>query len=809
METILQDIRYGVRTLIKRPGFTAVAVIALALGIGANTAIFSVVNSLLLRPLPFSEPDKLVQVWEANLTRGKSEIPASFPNFADWRDQNQVFEQVVAYTDHSFNLTGAGESERIRSALVSPAFFSTLGISPTLGRVFLPEEDQKNKVFSVVMGQRLWQRRFNSDPNIVGKAINLNGDSFTVVGVIAQNAHVPLLPADIELWAPVSHGFSFTERRAHYLRVLARLKPEVTVQQAQSDMDSIANSLAERYPDSNMNFSVRLVPLQQQIIGNFKTALLVLLGAVVFVLLIASANVANMLMARAASRQKEIGIRMALGAGRARLVRQLLTESLLLAFAGGMVGLLLALWGIDLLVALSPSDIPRVKEIAIDGRVLGFTLTVSILTGIIFGIVPALQASRPDLNETLKEGGRSSTGGIGRQRVRSLLVVAEIALSLVLLVGAGLLMRSFIKLQSVDPGFDSRNVLTMQLDLSGPNYKTGTQVIAFHNLLLEKIKALPGVESASTRSFTPVASDASYAYLGFVIEGVPLDVANRSVAYYNAVSPDYFQTMRIPLLKGRQFDHHDVRKALNVAIVNETAARRFFPDGDPIGKRVSFNDENPTEEDWSTIIGVVKDTKPRSLDGESVAEMYMPYDQQPESIMSLMIRTTNKPETMASAVRSELQSLDGNQPVYSIRTLDSVLSESVATPRFRTFLLGVFAAVALILAVVGIYGVMSYSVSQRKHEIGIRMALGAQGSDVLKLVVGQGMKLALIGVVLGVAGAYGLTRLMSSLLYGVTATDPATFIVIPVILVGVALAACAVPARRATRVDPMIALRYE
>ncbi|HST22681.1 MAG TPA: ABC transporter permease [Blastocatellia bacterium] len=809
METILQDIRYGVRTLIKHPGFTAVAVIALALGIGANTAIFSVVNSLLLRPLPFSEPDKLVQVWETNLTRGKSEMPASFPNFADWRDQNHVFEQVVAYTDGSFNLTGTSESERIRSALVSPAFFSTLGISPILGRVFLPEEDQKNKVFSVVMGQRLWQRRFNSDPNIVGKAINLNGDSFTVVGVIAQNAHLPLLPVDIELWVPISHGFSFNERGAHYLQVLARLKPEVTIQQAQSDMDSIANSLAERYPDSNTNFSVRLVPLQQQIVGDFKTALLVLLGAVVFVLLIASANVANMLLARAAARQKEIAIRMALGAGRARLIRQLLTESMLLAFAGGVVGLLLALWGIDLLVAFSPSDIPRVKEVAIDGRVLGFTLGVSILTGIIFGFVPALQASRPDLNETLKEGGRSATGGIGRQRVRSLLVVAEIALSLVLLVGAGLLIRSFIKLQSVNPGFDSRNVLTMQLDLSGPNYKTGTQVIAFHNLLLEKIKALPGIESASTRSFTPVASDAPYAYLSFAIEGVPVDVANRSVAYYNAVSPDYFQTMRIPVLKGRQFDEHDVRKAQNVTIVNETAARRFFSDEDPIGKRVSLNDENPTEEDWVTIIGIVKDTKPRALDRESVAEMYMPYDQQPELGMSLMIRTTNKPETMASAVRSELQTLDGNQPVYSIRTLDSVLSESVATPRFRTFLLGAFAAVALILAVVGIYGVMSYSVSQRKHEIGIRMALGAQSTDVLKLVVGQGMALALIGVALGVAGAYGLTRLMSSLLYGVSATDLTTFIVIPVILAGVALGACFVPARRATKVDPMVALRYE
>ncbi|MGA9771425.1 MAG: ABC transporter permease [Blastocatellia bacterium] len=809
LETLWQDLRFGARMLLKHPGFTLIAALTLALGIGANTAIFSVVNSLLLRPLPFSEPDKLVQIWEANVKRGRSEMPASFPNFADWRDQNHVFEQVVAYTDGSFNLTGTGESERIRSALVSPAFFSTLGINPILGRVFLPEEDKKNKVFSVVMGQRLWQRRFDSDPNIVGKSINLNGDSFTVVGVIAQNAHLPLLPVDIELWVPVSHGFSFTERGAHYLQVLARLKLEVTIQQAQSEMDSIANSLAEHYPDSNTNFGIRLVPLQQQIVGDFKTALLVLLGAVVFVLLIASANVANMLLARAATRQKEIAIRMALGAGRARLIRQLLTESMLLAFAGGLVGLLLALWGIDLLVAFSPFDIPRVKEVAIDGRVLGFTLGVSILTGIIFGFAPALQASRPDLNETLKEGGRSASGGIGRQRVRSLLVVAEIALSLVLLVGAGLLMRSFIKLQSVNPGFDSRNVLTMQLDLSGPNYKTGTQVIAFHNLLLERIKALPGIESASTRSYTPVASDAPFAYLSFAIEGVPIDIANRSVAYYNAVSTDYFQTMGIPVLKGRQFDEHDVRKAQNVAMVNETAARRFFPDEDPIGKRVSFNDENPTEQDWATIIGVVKDTKPRALDGESVAEMYMPYDQQPELGMSLMIRTTNKPETMASAVRSELQALDGNQPVYSIRTLDSVLSESVATPRFRTFLLGAFAAVALILAVVGIYGVISYSVAQRTHEIGIRMALGAEARNIFKLVIGQGMLLTAIGVMIGLTGSFALMRFLSSLLFGVSATDTITFASITALLSLVALLACYVPARRATKVDPMIALRTE
>ncbi|HKP87588.1 MAG TPA: ABC transporter permease [Blastocatellia bacterium] len=809
MQTLRQDIRYGTRALLKYPGFTAVAVIALALGIGANTAIFSVVNSMLLRSLPFSEPDRLVQIWESNIKRGRTEMPASFPNFADWRDQNHVFEQVIAYSDWSFNLTRAGEPERIRSAIVSPTFFSTLGITPLVGRVFLAEEDQKGKDFVVVMGEQLWRRRFNSDPNIAGKAIDLGGQSFTVVGVIAQGAQLPLMPNDIDLWAPVSQGFGMTNRRGHYLSVIARLKPGVTREQAQADMDSIAASIAEKYPDSNTDFGVRLVGLHEQIVGDFKTALLVLLAAVVCVLLIASANVANMLLARAADRQKEIAIRSALGAGRARLVRQLLTESLLLAFAGGMIGLLLALWGIDLLVALSPADLPRVKEVAVDGHVLGFTLAVSLLTGIIFGLAPALQASRPDLNEMLKEGGRSATSGTGRQRLRSLLVVSEIALSLVLLVGAGLLMRSFLKLESVNPGFNPRNVLTMQLDLSGPNYKTGAQVIAFHDQLLDKIKALPGVESAATRSFTPIAPDASFAFLSFQVEGRPVDLADRTIAFYNAVSPDYFQTMEIAVVKGRQFDQHDVRKAQNVAIINETLARRHFPGEDPIGKRVTLNDENPTEEEWVTIVGIVKDTKPRALDSESVAELYMPYDQQPESYMSLMIRTTSQTEAMAAAVRSEVQALDPNQPVYSIRTLQSVLSESVSTPRFRTLLLAILALVAVILAVVGIYGVMSYSVTQRTHELGIRMALGAKSSDVLKLVVGHGLALALAGVALGLAGSFALTRLMSSLLYGVSATDPATFVSIPLILTGVALGACFVPARRATKVDPMAALRHE
>jgi putative ABC transport system permease protein len=809
MNTLWQDLRYGLRMLLKNPGFTLVAVVALALGIGANSAIFSVVNSLLLRPLPFEQPDRLVQVWEAIPQRGRFEVPASFPNFADWRDQNHVFEQTVAYSGWSFNLTGSAEPERIRSAIVSPAFFSTLGIKPILGRTLLPGEDQPGKDLSVVISRRLWERRFNSDPNVVGKTVELNGKGFTVVGVIAPPADLPGLSDDTELWAPVSQGLGFTNRLWHYLNVIARLKPGVGREQAQADMDRIAAALSRQYPEANADRGLRVVPLQEQVVGDVRPALLVLLGAVVFVLLIASTNVANMLLARAAGRQKEIAIRTALGAGRWRLVRQLLTESLLLALAGGTAGLLLALWGTDLLVAFGPSDLPRVKEVAVDGRVLAFTFAVSLLVGLVFGLVPALQASRPELNETLKEGGRSATGGAARRRVRSLLVVTEVTLSLVLLVGAGLLLKSFFRLQAVNPGFNPQNILTMQLDLTGPNYQKGAQAISFHDQLLDRVKALPGVESAATTSFVPIAPDAGFSRLAFAIEGQTPDPADPPVAFYNGVSPDYFRTMQIPVLRGRVFDERDVRNSPGVAIVNETLARRYFPGSDPVGRRITMNDENPKEEDWATIIAVVKDTKPRELAGEPVAEMYMPYAQQPEPNMALMIRTVARPDAVAAAVRREVLALDRDQPVYSVRTLPAVMSEAVATPRFRTYLLGAFAALALVLAVVGIYGVMSYAVTQRTHEFGIRMALGAQGKDVLKLVVGHGMALALAGVAIGLVASFALTRVLAGLLYGVTPTDPVTFAAVSLLLAAVALAACLVPARRATKVDPMTALRYE
>jgi len=809
MDILLRELRYSARSLIKSPGFTAVAVLVLALGIGANTAIFSVVNSVLLRPLPYSDPGQLVQLWEAKPAQGRNEISASYPNFADWRDQNHTFEQVVAYADWTFNLTDTGgEPERIRSVIVSPAFFSALGIKPIRGRVFLAGEDQTGKDLVAVISESLWQRRFESDPNIIGRSVNLDDKSFTVVGVIARGVQTPLLSDEIELWAPVSHGEAFTNRQGHYLKVIARLNPGATPQQAQAEMNTIASRLEQQYPESNKGLGVRVVSLGDQIVGNSRASLLVMLAAVVFVLLIGSANVANMLLARAAVRQKEMAIRTALGAGRWQIVRQLLTESMLLSLLSGTLGLLVAIWGIDLLVTLSPVDLPRVKEVTIDLRVLGFTFAVSVLTGILFGLLPALQASRPNLNERLKAGGRNATSGTNRQRLRGTLVIAEIALSLVLLVGAGLLIRSFVRLQAVNPGFNPSNVLTMRIDLTGPKYKTSSQVIAFNNQLLERLKQLPGIESASTRSYVPIARDDSYANLRFNLEGRKADDADPPVAYYNAVSSDYFQTMMIPLLKGRGFSERDVRGTPNVAIVNSTLAQRYIRGEDALGKRISLED-NPKEEDWITIVGVVGDTKPRELRSEPVAELYMPYNQQPEGGMSLMIRHSDRDAGIAAAVRNEVTALDKDQPVYSVRSLDSVLSESVAGPRFRTLVLAIFAAVALILASVGIYGVISYGVSQRTQEIGIRMALGARTPAVLKLVVKGGMTLVLIGVVIGIAGAFALTRLLTTLLFAVTPTDAMTFASVPLLLIMVSALACYIPARRATKVDPLVALRSE
>ncbi|MEK6410078.1 MAG: ABC transporter permease [Acidobacteriota bacterium] len=801
METLLQDLRYGIRMLLKNPGFAVVAVIALALGIGANAAIFSVVNTVLLRPIPYEDPDRLMVVREKKPPQFP-EFSVSPGNFLDWQKQNTVFEKLVAINGTAFILVGEGaEPERLRGARVSAGLFEMLGVSPVNGRTFLEEEDQPGRENVVILGNGLWKRRFAADPNVIGQAITLSGISYTVIGVMPAGFGFP--DRETDLWAPVA----FTARDAqahgsHFLSVIGRLKPGATAAQARTDMNAIAGRLAEQYQDTNAGWGISVFPMQEYDVRDIKPALLVLLGAVALVLLIACANVANLLLARSTVRQKEIAIRAALGASRWRVARQLLTESVLLALAGGAVGLLLAQWGIGSLLALAPQDLPRVKDVTLDAGVLGFTLLVTLLTGVIFGLVPALQASNPNLNETLKEGGRGTTGG--HHRVRGALVVTEVALALLLLVGAGLLIRSFYRLQQVNPGFNSSNALAVTVSLPGRKYSQNDQRSAFFTQLIEKVSALPGVVAVGASQSLPIQGDY---LLGFKIQGRPPDAPGEdpSTNYY-AVTPDYFKAMGIPLLRGRVFTEQDKKDAPRVVVINEEMAKRYFPDQDPIGQRIHVT-QGP--EVFREIVGIVGGVKQYGLAQPTTLQTYEPYLQMPFSGMTLVVRAEGNLAPLGGAIRSQVLAIDKEQPVSRIRPLEQLVSESVATQRFSMLLLGIFAAVALILSIVGLYGVMSYSVTQRTHEIGIRAALGAQRTDVLKLVVGQGMILALTGVGIGLAAAFALTRLMATLLFGIGATDPLTFVAIPAVLTGVALAACFVPARRATKVDPIIALRYE
>jgi putative ABC transport system permease protein len=802
METLLQDIRYGVRMLIKNPGFSVVAVIALALGIGANAAIFSVVNAVLLRPLPYDDPDRLMVIRETKLPQFP-EFSVAPGNFLDWQKQNTVFERLVAMNSPGFNLIGAGEPELLQGMRVTDGFFAMLGARPQIGRDFTPEEDQPGHNNVVILSYGLWQRRFGGDPGILDQAITLSGQSYTVVGVMPQAFRFG--GRAIELWTPMA----FTPQQAqqhggHYLQAMGRLKPGVSLEQARSEMSAIAGRLAEQYPDEDTGWDVKVVPALEFAVRSIKLALWVLLGAVAFVLLIACANVANLLLARAASRQKEIAIRTALGAGRWRVVRQLLTESVLLALAGGAVGLLLAVWGMDLLLSLAPGNLPRMKDVSLDGPVLIFTAGVTLLTGLVFGLVPALQASKPNLNETLKDAGRGSTEGGRRQVIRSVMVVTEVAVALVLLVGAGLMIKSFMRLQKVDPGFNPDNALTAVMSLPQKKYKDSDQGAAFYKQLVEKVSALPGVEAAGASCALPFDSDF---VLGFDIQGrPPYSPGDEPNTNYYSVTPDYFKAMGIPLLRGRLFTEHDTKGANRVAVINETMVKRFFPDEDPIGKRIHVTN-GPVV--YREIVGVVGDVKQYGLDQEATAQTYEPFAQQPFSFATLVVRTAGDPSSLSSAIRSEVLSIDKEQPVASTKPLSQLVSESISQQRFSMLLLGVFAAVALMLAVVGIYGVMSYSVTQRTHEIGIRMALGASQRDVIRLIVGHGMLLTLIGVAIGLAASFVLTRVMSALLFGVSVTDLTTFAIFSAALTAVALAACAVPARRALKVDPMVALRYE
>jgi putative ABC transport system permease protein len=808
METFLQDVRYGMRVLLKTPGFTAVAIIALALGIGANSAIFSVVNAVLLRPLPFTDPDKLAWVSEQMPRGGFNAVSA--PDLLEWQDWSHSFEDLAGYSGDFWNVTGgAGEPERVPGAQVGANMFSMLGVQPFLGRAFTGEEDLPGGEPVAILMRGLWQRRFASDPDVVGKTLTLNDKSYTIVGVMPASFRLPE-PVDVLVPLALDANEQRTSDRILLMSVIARLKPGINFEQASAELQGIVNMLDEqRQAARPVGMRVGVVSLHEHIVGNVRPALLVLFGAVGFVLLIACANVANLLLARAAARQKEMAIRAALGAGRVRLIRQLLTESVMLALAGGCLGLLLALWGVDLLIAGLPEDLADIAQgvgrVGVDGGVFGFTLAASIITGILFGLAPALVASKPSLNETLKEGGKKSKSTFGLRSVGGTLVVAELALALVLLVGAGLMMKSFLKLQAVNPGFRPERVLTMRLDLSMPRYAERGRQAAFFKQVLERVERLPGVQSASVTSGLPLTGF-SMMMMSMSVEGQPAPVPGQDPPIIgNSVSNDYFDTMGIPLLKGRFFNDQDTETSQKVVIVNESFARKYWPDDDPIGKRVMTNSRSGGR----TIVGVVGDVRGMGLGEDIRPEVCLPYLQSATSHMSIAVRTEADPMSLAAAVRSQIQDVDRDQPVAKVMTMNQHLAQSVSEPRFNMLLLGVFAALALALAAVGIYGVMSYTVAQRTHEIGIRMALGARQNDVVGLIVRQAMALTLLGVVIGLGAAFALTRVMESLLYSVSATDPATFALISLVLIGVALAACAVPARRAARVDPMVALRYE
>ena len=817
LEMVGQDLRFGARMLVKNPGFTAVALLTLALGIGANSAIFSVVNAALLQPLPYPNAGGLVMVWgnfeRLNMTR----LGASAPEFSDYQNQTKVFSEVAAYQTRTFNLISGDEPERIGGARVSSGLFKLLGTQPLLGRTLLEEEDRSGRV--AVLSERLWQRRFNSNPALVGKSIALDGESYTVVGIMPRAFQFPLSePYDTEradVWVPIAFNAEELGDRGRYaFRIIARLGPGATLEQARSEMTAIGQRLEQEYPRAyrgpkgeDGGWKVTVTTLQEEVVGNARLFLLLLLGVVGLVLLIACANIANLWLARATTRRREVAIRTALGASRARLVRQFLTESVMLSVLGGATGLLLAMWGVELLVAASPRGIPRLSEAGLDVRVLGFTLGISVLTGLLFGLVPALQSSSVELSESMKESSKSATTSRAWQRLRGILIICEVAMALVLLIGAGLLIKSFRRLLDVDPGFNRENVLTMQVSLPPARYADPKEKANFYGQLLERVKALPGIEAASMTTALPLGG---MNFGGpFSIEGRPLDMRGQPPhAYVRAVAPGYFRAMGITLIKGRDLSDEDTDKSVPVVIINEAFARGFFAGGEAIGQRIKIGAPG-SPRPWMLVTGVVKDVKSDGLDREATPEMYVPFSQNVSASMTLVARTISNPAASVAAVRNEVHALDKDQPVYNIRTMEQLLTQAIAQRRLNMLMLGAFALVALLLATSGIFGVMAYTVAQRTHEIGVRMALGAQRVDILKLIFGQGMSLTLIGLGLGLAAAFGLTRVMSSLLFGVSATDPLTFLSIALLLALVALIACYIPARRAMRVDPMVALRYE
>jgi putative ABC transport system permease protein len=821
MNTLWQDIRYGARMLLKNPGITIIVIIALALGIGANTAIFSVVNAVLLRPLPYPESDRLIFLNE--MSPVLDEMSISYPNFTDWRAHNQTFEKMGVYNRASYNLTSTGEAERIVTGQVSADLFSVLRVNAAQGRVFANEEDKPGGTPVVVLSYPLWQRRFGGQTSILNQPITLNGKSYTVIGIMPQSF---AYPSRAEMWVPVgqlSDQPSWKERGNHPgLYGVARLKPGMTFEQANADMNNIAANLEKQYPDSNASTRVRLRPLLEIFVVDVRRALWVIFGAVGFVLLIACANIANLLLARATGRRKEMAIRTAVGASRWRIARQLLTESILLSLIGGSIGLVLARLGVDLILYVSPDAIPRSREIGLDWKVLAFTVGISFLTGILFGLIPAIQAGDVDVHETLKESGRGTSG---RQWLRSSLVVVEVATTLVLLIGAGLLIRSFYLLQKVNPGFSHEHLTSFSISLPEKKYATEETRSSFYNHLLENIRALPGVETTAAASGLPLGNNGWQT--SFVIDGRPLPPRDQTPLMEAClVTPDYFKVMNIPVLRGRVFNDRDDRShlvgrdlskltdvekqgaGLNSIVIDEEFAKRYWPNEDPVGKRVRMgaDPKAPVLE----VLGVVGRVKMESLNQNSDrVQGYFAFNQVPLGGMTVVIKGASDANQLISSIRGVVRELDPNQPIYSVRTMDEIRAESVAPERLNLTLLSLFAGIALVLAIVGIYGVMSYSVTQRTHEIGIRMAVGARPLDVFKMILGHGMKLALIGVGIGLVGAFLLTRLMATMLFGVEPTDATTYGAISILLIAIALLACYLPGRRATKVEPTISLRYE